>query len=567
MSHLFRTNTSATLLSFFFNFFSLSFVSKFNSTKFYLSLEPNQAIFLSMSSQTGIDDLPPEMICELFKHISLLRDLVACSMVNKRWYSIYSAFKLERLAVFSHCNHYLVKWCYSDRKIEDKELYHPDLMSCRFEDKSLFTNLKFLALGGECSLFEPHKFDLNKLNLFEHLVHLEVNIGFLDEEKVNLKLSNLKVAAFHRWNYYCPLFIDCPKLNILLYRGESFPCLLAVNHPETIRKLNTNLIGTKLTLFKNVESLITQEFKAISMDTVKALPKLKQLFYDENLKFAFEFKFQTDPRPIDRINRIKLKLKEFVKDVKAFKGDCDFQFSFTGFRLNKTNIDEIDFGLTGKRGEVVSNEYIYMTNYLLIDPECSLDFIDSINYSGLMKIGPKIPSCFFRKFANINLVIAGGQIKSESHFLTFLKSLKSLRKLKLICSKLSQKAYDQLPASAPSLIKFDLEIDVYSSNDYGPQLNFDFISKFLHLSWLYIRPYLSFESFTSLVNGGLGKLKAGDFLVKLKEKTFFFIRKEKGLKAWNVKGPVGKQVLKTENPNQIIDLFEEFQRITVDSNE
>ena len=101
------------------------------------------SLHCKMSSPTSIDDLPSEMICELFKHLCP-KDLVTCSMVNKRWHN-YAGFKVHRLVVAN----YRVddKWYHSDRKIEDQELCSSERFS-RLANKPLLSNLKHLALCG-----------------------------------------------------------------------------------------------------------------------------------------------------------------------------------------------------------------------------------------------------------------------------------------------------------------------------------------------------------------------------------------------------------------------------------
>ena len=64
---------------------------------------------------------------------------------------------------------------------------------------------------------------------------------------------------------------------MLVYRESQDANLLQVNQPETIRKLETNMVGAKLAPFKNVECLVTRQFEAIRKATLQSLPKLKEL--------------------------------------------------------------------------------------------------------------------------------------------------------------------------------------------------------------------------------------------------------------------------------------------------
>ena len=157
-----------------------------------------------MSIPTSIDDLPPEMVSELFKHLCP-KDLVACSMVNKCWHSIYSGFKVHRLVTTEDRDFYgITSWSYSDRKIEYRERCLPAMFG-RLADRSLLSNLQHLALWGNLP-----QFDLNQLNRFRQLVHLEI-IGDLSAEKLNLNLLRLGVLALYTFNWGCSLLIDCPN--------------------------------------------------------------------------------------------------------------------------------------------------------------------------------------------------------------------------------------------------------------------------------------------------------------------------------------------------------------------
>ena len=107
------------------------------------------------------------MICELFKNLRL-KDLAACSLVNKRWNSIYSGFRVHRLVIvesyFDHEN----KWYHSDRLIEDNEWCCSKVFNVLFASP-LLSNLKYLALPNRRS-----EFDLNRLNSFDQLRQLEI---------------------------------------------------------------------------------------------------------------------------------------------------------------------------------------------------------------------------------------------------------------------------------------------------------------------------------------------------------------------------------------------------------
>ena len=447
---------------------------------------------------TTIEDLPPELINELFRHLHP-RDLVICSMVNKRWHSIYTDFRsvdsLIELCPFGHLAH---RWYHSDRRIEEKELCDWKLL-LRLLDRPLLLNLKRLAICAELP-----EFDLNKLNLFQQLVHLQIGesdcVAYFAPNEVVLNLPKLEVLDLQISGELPSLVVDCPVLSVFVYEGfheEMFD----LKHPETIRKLRGWMDGSKLAPFENVEYLDTLSFEAISRDTLQRLPKLKELRYVLSLGCSFLYGHE-----VGTLDKEKLALRQFLDDVEMLRGS-DFKFSYAGFPLTKTMLDQIDFGVRiNKEGkEVMAVEYIYTKNYHLF--EC-LDFEGFIDYNFLLYIfSGQLPSCFFRKFTSICWLRAEGPVADADHLLWFLKSLGSVRRLQLTCTGLGQEFFDQLPVSARRLNK----LEVYEDNG-NPQMDFNFVAEFPYLvsCWLSQRN-LSIESLTALVRLTFGKLSRGLF--------------------------------------------------------
>ena len=417
---------------------------------------------------TTINDLPAEMVCEVFRHLHP-SDLAACSMVNKRWYWIYAGFKVDRLVVSDSFYFISRQWAFSEMETEGKQLCSPKAFSFLVDQSGpLISNLKSLALfENETDSFDKSEFkiDLNKLNSghFNQLEYLEIN-NYLDLEELNLKFSKLKVLVLSRFNDICHISIDCPHLSVFLYAGETVEeNLLDMKHPETVRKLVTSLAGPKLAQFKNVESLRTAILRAFRKETFLLLPKLTEFHYFLGFENSFD---QLDNR-IGSLDWIKRALKEFMKDVRGLRG-LNFKFRFWAFQMTSEKLDQIDFGMQVRGGtEKVCDEYILLKNYRLIDWP---DSIGCLYYNYLMSVGEEIPNSFFKKFAKINIVIAVGVVRDEEHFLWFLKSLKCLKRLRLKNVKLSQEFYDQLPLFGHSLVLLSIK-----SSDL--HLSFDFISK------------------------------------------------------------------------------------------
>lgn len=495
-----------------------------------------------------IDDLPPEMIFELFKYLRL-RDLAACSMMNRRWHSLYLSFRLDRLAVIG-CPEYFYSGAESTcvckgQMSEDKVPYRLEI-SNRLVDQSLLSNLKILSLW-----HIPVEFDLNKLNKFSQLVLLKIGEKKKrGKEPMNLNLPKLKVLVWHLPYYESPLSIDCLELSVLVYCCGSYEQQenrLTVKRPETIKQLKTNMVGPRLAPFKNVHTLVTCKFQAIQKDTLLLLPKLKKLHFNASIDELV--------KQGNQIDRIKQTVREFVKDVKLLRG-YDFEFRFAGFQLIKTSVDEIAFGEQVDGREYWCHHYLYMKlNYNLIDPT-SLDFINTFDYNRLMKlmsnVAAEIPSCFFTKFTGIHLVQAENAILDAKHFLWFLKSLGSLRKLYLIYPELDQEFYDQLPTAVPSLTCLEL----FEHN--ASQLNFNFIREFSRFSQIYLYGDVSFETLDFLI-GSFGKSAAPNLAVArfgfkgLKEKSFFIDKIP--FQVWKIVENRNQIIFMTKNPEEVLNFF------------
>ena len=504
------------------------------------------------TSTTSIEDLPTEMISELFKHLPP-KDLAACSLVNKRWHFIYSNFKLYSLVVTDNEN-VSHEWYDSNQTIEKKCFCRP-AMFLHLAEKPLLSNLKHLAIYKY-----DLEFDFNELNNFQHLVYLEIDSFPYDQTKVHLNLPKLKVLVFDYFIAHCAVSINCPRLNTLVYR-EGDVDLLEVKHPETIRKLVTDMFGTKLTPFKGVECLVTEEFGAISSATLLSLPKLRELRYNESIAYLYKTEF----RGAGTVDRMRRALSGFVDELKKLKGS-DFHFELAGFQLSKTILEQIDFVVQVVEEEEepsyewVYNEYVYMKNYHLIEPGV-LHFVRRVNYTRMLRhVTGEFPRCFSQKFTDIEWVYATAEVQDADHFLWFLNSLRTLKRIVLEDSELSQEFYDLLPASAPSLNELVLE---EGHCEDGLQVNFDFIGRLPRLAELIIQPAISSESVTSILRSF--RKSARCFFYVRSEEERFSIQKEKDSTAWQIFESPHKPyefLFESENPEEIVNFIERLQKNT-----
>lgn len=516
----------------------------------------------SLTETTKLDDLPPEMICELFKNLCV-KDLVTCSLVNKKWHLIFSGFKVDKLVAIddldnifhkSYYDYNQLEWCYPNRKIKDIELFDSSVFHW-LADQPLLSKLKYFALFVSGSKFDLVQ--LNKLNQFTELLQLEIHTLLVGAKKVKLNFQKLKILAIHENNLDCSLSIDCPELRVLVYRGGYYQNKnqLNIKHPEAIKKLHTDLVGPQLTPFKNVEHLVAFHFSAIRKSTLLSLPELKEI----RLNGLDTDCFLSLTREKIFLPLVSRKFRVFDENVKMLKGP-DFRFLFSGFEMTKTRFDEIDFG---KRPEQENNEYVYMQNYKLIDSEAVLDFIKSCDYPRLISFTTgEIPDGFFKKFPAIKVVRANDAVQDEKQFLSFLKQLSWLARL-ILGTELSEKFYEMLPESARSLIELEIGRELYSSSN-ELQMCFNFIPKFSGLSHLRIEEHrLSFESLTSLIKS-FGKLEECKFYLKKREcflagnRKQMFIKRRERLKLWEVYGKLlqnGYKIFETKDPNEVLNFL------------
>lgn len=502
------------------------------------------------SSTTCIEDLPPEIINELFKYLQL-KDLAACLLVNKRWHSIHSTFKLHSLAAINNClinsANSSKKWCHTDQNFE--EVCSIDNF-IRLVDKPIVSNLRYLAV------FENGiRFDLNKLNRLSQLIHLEIYSPDRTRNELKLNLPVLKVLAVHQYNDHFSLEVDCPRLDLLLYCGEPENSnLLKMQWPETIRKLDTDMFGLKLIPFKNVECLVTREVRVIGRGILQSMPKLKELHFKlDHGKNSINFR---DPH---EFLGAKEQLKEFLEDVHSLR-PSGFRFRFAGFELCKVaKLNQINFAVqVGRFAHAWEWAYLefYLKNFKLIEPAEPVEFIYAVDYTRLMRqVAGKVPSDFFQKIPCIQYVRAT-EVADVYHFLGFLLLLKPLRALDLVNSRLGQEFYDQLPVFAHSLHKLEIG---FPNKLYEPNLRFDFIGKLPKLSTLLIVRYRpSLQSMRSLVASAPKSVHVQVYFPLSTASDLYAVFKFADSMVWKPLKESSKKRFKTEKPDELLHFFEQL---------
>ena len=498
----------------------------------------------SSAKPATIDDLSDDLIGKIFQHLFHPKYLAACSLVNKRWHSLCSDFKMAGLVVIGD-SALRIGDCYSNLQLdEDRDVCGPEWFE-RSLGRPLLANLKHLTLN----IADTAEFDVDQLNCLNELVHLEVNVGASDGTKMHLNLPKLNFLALRFFGESSPLSIDCPQLSALVLifkQGKHVDT--EVKHSETIKKLETDMLGVEFAPFREVEVLATRQMRTICRATLLALPKLKELHYKEDIKYAFDG---------CSAQQLKLKLGQFMEEASELKG-FDFRFVFAGFPLSLANVDRIDLGVRAQDvPESICSEYVYSTNYELLDPDTQLDFVSSLDYARLAysQYDDPIDYDFLKKFTRVRFVKTSAVVTDYAEdFLDFLWSLGSVRSLCLEEAKLDQSFYDQLPGVTPQLVLLQLrEYEISEPSKQAPMF-FDFIGQLPHFSRFVTNQQLSYESISSLV-GWLGRPSMENFVFQLKEKSFGVTKTPDSSTISVFDGDLQRTVFETSRPDEIRGFF------------
>lgn len=436
-------------------------------------------------NENGINDLPSNLLIEIFKYLSLI-DRVKLRPICKLWNELLPKVKTERLSVDPFL-YYKERWYHSNRPCRESELCDPDLFVVQFK-KSALMGLKYLKLNYR--LTNDHNklkdFDLSQLNAFTQLIQLDID--YYQAADLQLNLSNLQIFAL-RWHKNCRLYLNTPKLEALRYNEPADSDLLSVERPESIRVLDTAMFGAKLARFPNLERLRYMHYDPRSIDsaTLLALDQLKEVYYDFRITHFEHGSF----------DKMKKALQEFMRQKRAL-GRTVLKVYFVGLQLIADDLSDIEFGLeTRKKGSFMPIEKLYMRHYDRLQDE--MRFVWQVNYSRLFASVDVLPTDYFTRFFNLSRVSASCPL-NEAHFLDFLRKIYRLEWLKVYDCDLSQEFFNTLPEfkSLTRLVMIKTETRK-DREGYEINLNFAFVGQFHEMRVLTIHEDLSLLSLQSFL--------------------------------------------------------------------
>lgn len=492
------------------------------------------------------DDLPPEMVCAVLGRLSF-GELTTNKRVCKRWNQLISSgIKVSRLFVDKKRKRPRTgrKW-YShgtnETTVDEQlELCHPNLFALHYQ-KACLSKLKWLCINCELP-----KFDLNQLNSFGDLRHLEINL-LVGSSDLHLKLPNLEVLSFGWINVEARLSVECPKLQCLHYDEDSSTDLLEMQYPESVRILNGSFHSNfldRLASFKNVEHLKSRSHLVLSEAVLLSLPKLRVLSYNDSvckLLYSGGFALPQFGEQVKRILRTFLEKKQELRrfDLKVVLADI----VLTEQVLERMDLSVVNYSRIAQfDSTMVSNEHLYLSCYDDLD-EGRTELFRDLHYDLLMEVVREVPTDFFQRFPSITYLISGRRpIRDPQHLVWLVNNLGALRVLKLYSNNgnLTQEFYDSL--EVPSLKSFELE-----ETSEEVELDFGFISSFKELTIFSVNQDLRMFSVASLICSLelLDQLDSGGF--KFTKGKWFKIKRQASSGRY--------------------DLYEDFQKLRINNAE
>ena len=420
-----------------------------------------------MASTSTINELPPEILSEILRYLNL-SELVEKKLVSKLWNELISSnLKISRLVADPYRSHHIPRWFHVNRPVDGYlETCDPNLFLAQL-DRPILSRLKYLRIhcfDRKSSWIQPS--DLNRFILLEHL---EVELLRKYTSDFQLNLPNLRVLKVDFFQYSTneqreiQVNIDAPKLVTLFWdRG------VKLKSPETIRTLEADLYDSELSQFQNVEVYRCRtEFNFINDDLIQQLPKLKTLDIlgdINNVRYSF-----------GSLDEMKQFLKRLLT-IRRRLGRPELRLFFAGIEIKSDElVDNLDLRIVDRESPFssdISIESLYFSNNYPTNLQKQLEYVRSVDYPRLLSVTRnQIPTDYFKRFFNIQEVLAVGQIQDAAHFLAFLKGFEMLEILYLVNPALDQAWYDCLPT-------FCLLTNFYLDEKPEIELNFDFLGRF-----------------------------------------------------------------------------------------
>lgn len=436
---------------------------------FKLSRFQLKSVTSAILEMAMIGDLPPKILCKIFDHLEL-NELVEKKLVTKLWNELISSqIKVRQLVVENGTYAGKIPWYHT--RLPAKQVGHPILFVSQLH-RPILSLLKRLRLEVADNLTD---FNLNELNVFRHLVQLEVDhlIAWPDAQ-IEWNFPNLEILKFARFGSQSDrkTIVDCPELKVLFWRCEKDDAI-EIKVPETIRILETRYVS-RLSQFKNVQTYrFNGELKFVDVALIEQLPNLQALHLYGALNSLYY-----DLEDIEAMKQSLRQLLIYRRKARLL----NLKLFFIGVEIkDEALVDKLNLRMVQYRVRSqlrLSNELLYFGRYpadCKLNLEDALPFVLDADYNFLMGLlneqHIQFPDDYFRRFPGIRNVISRGTIREPAHFAYFLSKLTLLGELELLYPSLDQAWFNRLP-SICSLGVFTLQ------ENKAIELNFDFLGLF-----------------------------------------------------------------------------------------
>lgn len=404
------------------------------------------------------DQLPYLCMKRIFESLSL-QDLVSCRAVNRHFKFYSDDAEIDELVVSGSrapckdglkvCKH----WYQTDRPIDfENSINLAAFSSVKSSCLKLDQHLKFLHIHLVCA-------DINVeiLNSFQQLVHLEVNCGARSDEPKTLSLANLKVFNVRAYNsnykHNCYI-LDTPKLEILACEAIK---RIRVDHPETVQQLVCDY---------RVDRRIGGDLKRFLLADWKGLKELQIL---ASLNRFLERNIIADERLGRSLLDIMRKREALEREeLKLYLGEVLLvdaeQLEFIGNYRNH-------FGQQWMLS-VMREEHPFWFKYHRLLRHDSYPEVKAVDFSELKRLEVELSIDFFDRFPAIERLTATQRVDRDV-FEWVLSNANALHELSLKNTLLGQAFMNRLPSLNRRLTSLKVDEDLVT--------NFNFILRFEQL--------------------------------------------------------------------------------------
>lgn len=397
----------------------------------------NQKESAPKAEVASINDLPDEMLCEIFSHLCDIKDVLNTRRVCFRWYDVQRWFmKLNKLTL-------------TESPIEQMKLMKKieTIEDCPKKINNFFLN------GSDWQMFAE-----KQVELVNNLKFIRIRLGRREYDYLKFDLPNLEILVCDWWNCEKDIEINCPKLRELVYH-ERYTKLsgLRVTYPLSVKKLDTDLRGASVRRFENLEDLTTNEFRTLKQ--VDRLPKLKRVRFTGNF---YSFSWKTE----EILEKTKQDIRKIMDKLKSIDNP-EIKFIYSGFEMNLNDRYLETMRLSEVHWDIQREGSIHQMNVSKLVSEVGRKRIWRYSPFDSVRMAKKLPEVY-------GLEVGMDKYKNKK-VLKFIRNLKNLKQLDIRSWKGETKFYNQLPKVAPKLRKI-----VLSKRPFGERwiVRLDFLNEF-----------------------------------------------------------------------------------------